>query len=176
MSWNLTMKIAYVTESLTAFDAKTILYLRIDKPLDTGSVIYDYLIKYSNTCYCFARNKLYNYLLNQYITQYKTSRKEFAYFYDFSIRETYLQNEIASYLFITSLSSIENIVAQGTDSVIFYKEHILDPRMIYQRINKNKGAVFLDKNCKPSLAYTKDLRIITKTIKNTNYKFKNAPV
>jgi len=162
------MNIIHFTESLTAFDGKNILYLKIDKPQVTSKTS-EYLLKYSEACYCFSRNSLFNYLLNQYISQYETSRKGFVYSYIFAIKETYLLNKIASYLLISSLFSKDTIVAQGTDSVIFFKDHIVDPKMICGRINKNKASVFINEKGVPSIAYTKDFRLFTEPIKK--YKF-----
>ncbi len=152
--------------SFDAFDGKSILSAYLDFPADGEGLSFDYLCAYVNRCFEFIKDKLSEAIRAEYLAEYNKRRVFDRYCYELNIRETYVQENVSSYLICVLLKRGTEIVCVNTDSVVFQNNMILPPEMICRC---KTHTVLLNEDGMPSVAKHSDGRIHIEKIGNIKF-------
>lgn len=122
----------FIAESFSyaASDGRIILRACIDRPLNTARASFEYLNEYSHSIRDFINDKLFLRAVEEYDISLRERTRFSPLLYTFKFTITYLDDLYLSCVMLATLVHVTHSIARSVDSIVFYDNKILPPRLI----------------------------------------------
>lgn len=133
----------FITESFSyaASDGRIVQRACIDKPLNTAHGSFEYLNLYSHSIRDFVNDKLFLRAVEEYDLSLRERTRFAPFLYTFRYSVTYLDDEYLSCVMLANLVRITHPIVRSVDSIVFYDNKILPPRLINSAHSTKKLAL-----------------------------------
>ncbi len=142
----------FITESYSyaSGDGRVILRVCIDRPANFDHGAFEYLNRYSDALFEFAREKLFLRATELYTDSINTNKKFIPLLYSLKYTITNSDDTYLSCLMCVKLLQGSDVLEHKIDSVVFYNDKILPSKLICRKYKKNK--ILLDSEGFPCIA------------------------